>query len=259
MANFDTPEDTPTSRDWNWHPDVPITIGPLFHWPPRPRIILAWLARSWLTFGTTTILLALTLIVWFFFQPVIKRCATLELDWIAQIWLRNLVLALGFISSLHLYFHIFRKEGIHHKFEKRELARKNPDIFVRQPSLGQYVLDARQRGRILDGVGGSLLVGPGQRPCARHELLGQSGMVLCHVPDRGGVEFRTLLFCPPLDALPENLSDCARPASPQYQCRAVVGISMHPLEHLPYFSTIAIHFVLASHPIHVIFHMLIQG
>lgn len=125
MANFDTPEDTPTSRDWNWHPDVPITIGPLFHWPPRPRIILAWLARSWLTFGTTTILLALTLIVWFFFQPVIKRCATLELDWIAQIWLRNLVLALGFISSLHLYFHIFRKEGIHHKFEKRELARKN--------------------------------------------------------------------------------------------------------------------------------------
>lgn len=37
------------------------------------------------------------------------------------------------------------------------------------------------------------------------------------------------------------------------------GISMHPLEHLPYFSTIAIHFVLASHPIHVIFHMLIQG
>ena len=33
------------------------------------------------------------------------------------------------------------------------------------------------------------------------------------------------------------------------------GLSMHPLELLLYFSGILIHFVLPSHPVHVIFHM----
>jgi len=33
------------------------------------------------------------------------------------------------------------------------------------------------------------------------------------------------------------------------------GLSMHPVEHLLYFSGILIHFVLPSHPLHVIFHM----
>lgn len=33
------------------------------------------------------------------------------------------------------------------------------------------------------------------------------------------------------------------------------GISMHPVEHLIYFSSVLIHFVLPSHPIHVMFHM----
>ena len=36
------------------------------------------------------------------------------------------------------------------------------------------------------------------------------------------------------------------------------GISMHPVEHLLYFSSILIHLVIPSHPIHVFFHMYIM-
>ena len=34
---------------------------------------------------------------------------------------------------------------------------------------------------------------------------------------------------------------------------------MHPLEHLVYFSSILIHFVIASHPLHILFHMMHQA
>lgn len=37
------------------------------------------------------------------------------------------------------------------------------------------------------------------------------------------------------------------------------GLSMHPLEHLFYFSSILIHFVIAAHPIHILFHMMHQS
>jgi len=35
------------------------------------------------------------------------------------------------------------------------------------------------------------------------------------------------------------------------------GISMHPFEHLLYFSTVLIHFIIPSHPIHILFHFMI--
>ncbi|MEO0486530.1 MAG: sterol desaturase family protein [Pseudomonadota bacterium] len=37
------------------------------------------------------------------------------------------------------------------------------------------------------------------------------------------------------------------------------GISMHPLEHLLFYTNFAIHAVLASHPIHVLFHGYMQS
>ena len=37
------------------------------------------------------------------------------------------------------------------------------------------------------------------------------------------------------------------------------GISMHPLEHVLYFSSVAVHFVIASHPLHMIFHLYVEA
>jgi sterol desaturase/sphingolipid hydroxylase (fatty acid hydroxylase superfamily) len=37
------------------------------------------------------------------------------------------------------------------------------------------------------------------------------------------------------------------------------GLSMHPIEHLLYFSGVLIHWVIPSHPIHAIFHLMHAG
>jgi sterol desaturase/sphingolipid hydroxylase (fatty acid hydroxylase superfamily) len=37
------------------------------------------------------------------------------------------------------------------------------------------------------------------------------------------------------------------------------GFAMHPVEHLLYLSTLCIHWVVASHPIHLIYHVIYQA
>lgn len=37
------------------------------------------------------------------------------------------------------------------------------------------------------------------------------------------------------------------------------GISMHPVEHALYFSSVLIHFVVASHPLHLLFHLYLES
>jgi len=37
------------------------------------------------------------------------------------------------------------------------------------------------------------------------------------------------------------------------------GLSMHPVEHFIYLTTLCIHWLVASHPIHLIFHVIYQG
>ena len=36
------------SREWNWHPDLPINTSPVFEKPPRPFASLRWYAGAWL-------------------------------------------------------------------------------------------------------------------------------------------------------------------------------------------------------------------
>ena len=37
-----------TSKVWNWHPDLPVAVTPLFAWPPRPLATVKWFATNWL-------------------------------------------------------------------------------------------------------------------------------------------------------------------------------------------------------------------
>ena len=36
MSDTDEHLKAGTSKEWNWHPDLPVAVTPLFSWPPRP-------------------------------------------------------------------------------------------------------------------------------------------------------------------------------------------------------------------------------
>jgi lathosterol oxidase len=117
-------DDGPTLPGWNHVPDVPIKVSPFFSWPPKPALMWRWLEARWLRIAENLIVLIIALLVWNFTQPSLDQMQTLSFGWIAQIWLRNLVLMLLVAGSLHWFFFMRKGQGKHLKFDPRDLAIK---------------------------------------------------------------------------------------------------------------------------------------
>ena len=81
---------------------------------------------------------------------------TFELDWIAQIFARNLALMVVVAGGLHLYFHKFKVQGDERKFDPRDLATPVVNQFLRfgaSPRAAQTLVLAGKVRALLDGRG----------------------------------------------------------------------------------------------------------
>lgn len=243
------------ARAWNWHPELPIENDPLFAWPPDPVRIAKAFAANWLALTARVFILATSLVSWFYLQPALERCVEFEFGWMAQMYARNLGLMLLVAGGLHLYFYTFSRQGIRLKFDTREMARKN----------GAFNF----RNQVLDNMFWSLA--SGVTVWTAYEILMMWGFangyiavlqwtenpvwfvaVFLLVPIWYSFHFywgHRLLHWPPLYRMAHALHHRNINIGPWS------GISMHPVEHVIYFSSVLIHWVVASHPVHILFHM----
>ena len=116
---------TEKSREWNWHPDLPVTASPLFAWPPRPAATLGWFINSWLPITEFMIYVIISVVIWNFAQPSLEMTKDFALGWIAFIWLRNIILMAAIASALHLWLYTWNKQGMDMKYDRRGLASNN--------------------------------------------------------------------------------------------------------------------------------------
>ncbi|MEM7189628.1 MAG: sterol desaturase family protein, partial [Pseudomonadota bacterium] len=49
----------PMSREWNYHPDLPLRDPSVFKWPPRPGFLARWFAQHWLTLSERVMMVIL--------------------------------------------------------------------------------------------------------------------------------------------------------------------------------------------------------
>mgnify|MGYP003725343515 FL=1 len=96
---------------WNYQPSLPIEGTPVFVWPPRPVAAIKYLLSRAYLFSVVMPFGLFALITWAYLQPAITRCATFEFSWIAQMYLRNLMLFVLIVGGLHLYFFTFKRQG----------------------------------------------------------------------------------------------------------------------------------------------------
>ncbi len=243
------------SRQWHHRSAVPIQVSPLFVWPPDPVKIFRWVADRWFTFAENSILVVLATLSWLWFQPPLEETKTLAFGWIAQMYVRNLILITVVAGGLHLYFYTWRRQGQRLKYDKRELAARNR-VFT-------------FNSQVFDNVFWSL--GSGVAFWTAYEVLMFWAMANGYAPvlrwSDNPVWFVALLLLtpmwisfhfywvhrwlhwPPLYRFAHALHHRNTNVGPWS------GLSMHPLEHLIFFSAILIHWVLAAHPIHILFHM----
>ena len=242
-------------KGWNHIPDVPINVSPLFRWPPRPSEALKWIFNSWFLITENLIVLVIALVCFFWFQPSLEQAQTLSLGWIAQIYFRNFVLLAIVAGGLHLYFYTFTKQGQKLKYDPRPLTKSG-----RQFTLGGQVRD-NMFWSLSSGVFFWTLyevilfwaMANGWTPILYwSENPVWFALLLVLTPIWISFHFywiHRLLHWPPLYKVAHGLHHRNTNVGPWS------GLSMHPLEHLLFFSSVLIHLIIPAHPLHILFHM----
>ena len=240
---------------WNWYPRIPLARSPIASWPPSPLIFLKSLVRGWLPISDKLIVVGLSVLTWFLFSPALERCREFEVDWIAQIYFRNLGLLALVAGGLHLYLYTFGCQGDHLRYDSRPFHKDNK----------RYTLS----NQVFDNVFWSLASGV---TCwTAYEVVGMWAYANGLMPylswgDNpawfvamfvliqlfGVFHFYWIhrwLHWKPLFRAVHSLHHRNVNVGPWS------GLSMHPVEHILYLSSALVHFVVGSHPIHFIFHL----
>ena len=250
----DTPE-TGFTRQWNYRPPVPIQTSPVFAWPPQPRRLLRWIADRWFALGENLILVGLATLTWFFLQPSLEVTKVLEFGWIAAMFVRNFVLIFIVAGGLHWYFHGKKRQGDTLKFDPRETNTKGR-VFSLGTQLRDNMLWTLSSGVFFWTAFEVLMLwamGNGYAPV----LLWSENpvwFVVLFLLTPLWISFHfywihRALHWPPLYRLAHALHHRNTNVGPWS------GLSMHPIEHLLFFSSVLIHWIVAAHPIHILFHM----
>ena len=243
-----------TKSPWVWHPELPINADPVLVWPPQPFSILKFYFGKGFLFSQNLAYILLAILSWFYLAPSMDRWSTFALDWILELYLLNMTCTVLLAGSLHLYFHTFRRQS-EHKYDPHELDRNNPKFLF--------------NNQVWDNIFWT---------CASGVTVWTAYQVIVMWAYANGIApwlgwednpiFFVLLF--PLLMAWESLHfylnhrllhwrPLYRVAHALHHRNIVVGpwsgFSMHPIEHLLYFSCIFIFFIVASHPIHMFFLM----
>ena len=254
-----TTDPEPMSREWNYHPDLPLADPSVFKWPPRPGFLARWFARNWLTLSERVLMVALAVACAAFLYPSVEAARGASLGWLAHIWLANLGLMIAVAGGLHWWFYMRRAQGSALKFDRRSPAKGNRlwnfadqvrDNMFWSLGSGVIFLTAFQ-GLVMWAMANGLT--PAISPLA-DPIWFVSGLVL--LPIWSAFHFywvHRLLHAPVLYRHVHSLHHRNVNIGPWS------GLSMHPVEHFLYISSLLIHFVWPSDPILIAFHVIYLG
>ncbi|MEM6465653.1 MAG: sterol desaturase family protein [Pseudomonadota bacterium] len=242
-------------KGWNHMPKTPLTVSPLFQWPIRPLAVMRWFWNSWFLLSEKLILIAVAFASVAWFQPPLEETRTLAFDWIAQLYVRNLVLMFVVAGGLHLYFYTFTKQGQTLKYDPRPLMKNGK----------QFTLGGQIRDNMFWTLGSGVLV------WTAYEVLLFWAMANGWAPvltwEQNPVWFVALfLFIPFWESfyfywihrllhVPMLYRHVHALHHRNINVGPWSGLSMHPVEHLLFLGSGLIHFIVPAAPVHILFHM----
>ncbi len=243
---------------WNYHPDLPLKNYSLFSRSFGLRYLVLWFFRNWLHLGEKLLLVIIATFAWLFFYPPLEEAKTLSFFWIFQTWLVNLLLMIAIAGGLHWYFYIVRGQSNNLKFDRRELGKGRLWNFSNQVHDNMFWSLTSGVGQVtIFQVATMWFLANGYAPVNQffeNPVWFFAFFVL--LPIWSAFHFywiHRFLHIPFLYKRYHSLHHRNVNVGPWS------GFSMHPVEHFFYISSICIHWFLASHPIHVIYHVIYLG
>lgn len=242
----------------DWRPNEALGTGPLFDFPPRPRRLLAWLPHYFLPWNV--VFFSLATVFWLFLTPDVETLKTLSVGWIAYLLGRNMVAIFLFYGAMELWLYVRRSQGSQFKYNAKFPAdtpssvfmfrRQAVDNMIRSFGFGIPIWTAYEVVILWVFANGWVpwlswatdtwwLVTFALLMPMVHELHFYAVHRLIHVP----VLYRTVHSVHHNSVNPTPWS----------------SLSMHPVEHLLYWSGSLIHLVIPSHPLLALYHLYIAG
>ena len=236
-----------------WEPAKPVSYGPAFNWPPQFSPLMKWLFGFPGYFLPWNVLYAvLALLIWKFLTPPLESFQTFSLYWASVILARNLVLAVLVFGAWHLWFYVWRKQGTLFKYN-RQWPKEKSDVFLFNNQTYDNMFHTLASGVPIWTAYELLLLWAYANNIApmisfdQHPIGFVAVFFLVPLIHEVGFYFaHRILHIPALYRIAHKLHHRNINPGPWS------GLSMHPIEHLIYFSTILLFFFIPSHPIHMI-------
>jgi sterol desaturase/sphingolipid hydroxylase (fatty acid hydroxylase superfamily) len=239
-----------------WRPDGLLEKPPLFVWPPRPGPLFKWLfGYPGFLFPWNVGYIALAVVTWLYLTPDMARMQEFHFDWISLVFIRNVGLLTAFAGIMQFRLYTQQAQGKKYKYNGRWLSKKNSTFM-----FGNQVLD-NMFWNIFSGCTFWTAY-----ECIT--LWAYANNYLPHVNfDEHPIYFVVLMAVilvwrdfyqywihrfihwEPLYNISHYVHHKNVNVGPWS------GLAMHPIEHMFYFGVVLIHWVLPSHPLHIIFTM----
>jgi sterol desaturase/sphingolipid hydroxylase (fatty acid hydroxylase superfamily) len=242
----------PTSAEWS--PTRLVTYSPLFVRPLRAKTVARWLVGfPGYLLPYNALYFASAAAVWFAATPSRRTMSSLSVGWIALVLLRNAAILVGWYGLFHLRLYVKRTQDTRFKYNRRWPA----------PRSERFSFGSQLRDNVFWTLASGLPIWTAWEVATL--WLSARGTIrwigwadhpvwfvvwLFIIPLWREVHFYTthrLIHWPPLYKTVHSLHHRNTNPGPWS------GLSMHPLEHVIYFSAIAIHWIVPSHPLHAMY------
>lgn len=240
---------------WRYQPQLPVEVSPLFQMPLQPMKILKWFVKGWFPLSENLIVLSLSFISWFFFHPALARCQQFQFDWIAEIFIRNLILMSLVAGGLHWFFYIYKYQGNKRQYDARPFARNNRLFTFKDQVLDNMFWTCASGVTVWTAYESLMMwaLANGYAPALLWpEDFGWILLLIFLIPIWETLYFyliHRMIHWPPLYRKVHYLHHRNTNIGPWS------GLSMHPVEHVIYLGSVLIHFVIPSNPLLIIYHL----
>ena len=245
-------------RIWHFVPDPPVSQAAYFERPFSVAGSARYLFDSWRPFSLRFLLLLVAIAAWTWFTPSLERAATFRPDWMLEILLRNLCIVLTVAGGLHLFLFTFRKQGDDLRYDARPLA-TDSKVFHFRDQVRDNMFWTLASSVPIGTLWECLLLWGYANGYATLATFTEHPFrfiaLLLLIPLWSGFHFywfHRLLHVGPIYRHVHSWHHRNVNTGPWS------GHAMHPLEHVGLYSDLAIYFLVASHPVHVIFNAMLH-
>jgi sterol desaturase/sphingolipid hydroxylase (fatty acid hydroxylase superfamily) len=240
-----------------WQPDPPPRPSPLFSVPWKPWEILKYL------FGPQGFYLpynlfyaAIAVVAWLWFTPGMDRTVHFQVGWIAEIFARNVVLLTLVAGGLQLRLYTTRGQGTKFKYTSKWLASKDD----------RFLFHSQVWDNVFWNLTSGCLIWTGWEAVT---LWAFANHIIPYVSFRAHPVYFILLMAliPFLRLVHFYFVHRFLHWKPVYRISHYLhhkninigpwsGMSMHPIEHFLYLTGVLFHWIIPSHPVHAMYHLM---